>query len=116
MAVAVPNLPSSDLSVAIPFYVNTLGFRVVFDASDGVNGLVGIERDGMRINLDCPMDGHGRRACVSLEVEDVDALFAEWSTILALETPPVDQVWGSRTFGFQDPDDNTVFVLGPIRG
>ncbi|MFZ4508554.1 MAG: VOC family protein [Fimbriimonas sp.] len=117
MGIAVPNLPSSDLSVAKKFYVETLGFCVVFESTeDGVSGLIGLERDGMRINIDAPMDGHGRQACVSLEVEDVDALYAEWSSRLHLTEAPADQPWGSRTFGFQDPDENTVFVLGRTPG
>jgi hypothetical protein len=74
---------------------------------------MGLERDGIRINIDSPMDGHGRRACVSIEVDDVDPLYAEWSATIHEIAPPASQPWGARTFGFQDPDDNTVFVLGP---
>ena len=114
MSVAVANLPSCDLSVAKRFYVDTLGFAVIFESTeDGHTGLIGLERGGMRINIDSPMDGHGRRACVSLEVDDVDVLYQEWSSRLTALQPPQDQPWGARTFGFQDPDDNTVFVLGP---
>lgn len=112
MSIAVSNLPATDLLVAKEFYVDKLGFRVIFEASeDGHTGLVGLEKDGMRINIDAPMDGHGRQACVSLEVDDIDALYAEWSVRIGLTTPPVMQPWGARTFEFQDPDDNTVFVL-----
>lgn len=115
MNIAVSNLPADDLSVAKAFYVDKLGFKVLFDSSeDGRSGLIGLERDGMRINIDAPMDGHGRHACVSLEVDDIDALYAEWSQRLGLTEPPVSQPWGARTFEFQDPDDNTVFVLAPI--
>ncbi|MCC6686424.1 MAG: VOC family protein [Fimbriimonadaceae bacterium] len=113
MSIAVPNLPSSDLAVATDFYVETLGFAIVFDSSeDGHSGIIGLEREGMRINVDSPMDGHGRKACVSLEVDNVDSLHEEWAAKLKDLQPPVDQPWGARTFGFQDPDDNTVFVLG----
>lgn len=117
MAIAVPNLPSSNLSVGKAFYVDRLGFKIVFEASeDGVSGIMGLERDGMRINIDAPMSGHGRRACATLEVDDVDALYQEWSSALSLKEKPLDQPWGARTFGFQDPDDNTIFVLGSIDG
>lgn len=113
MNLAVPNLPASDLAVARVFYVETLGFQVLFEAAESAHaGLIGLEKDGMRINIDAPMDGHGRQACVSLEVEDIDALFAEWAPRLGLVDPPQTQPWGARTFEFQDPDDNTVFVLG----
>lgn len=113
MSIAVPNLPASDLGVAKQFYVDLLGFKVVFEATDdGHTGIIGLERDGMRINVDAPMDGHGRQACVSLEVDEFDALYAEWSSRLDALRPPIDQPWGARSFELQDPDDNTIFVLG----
>ncbi|HLO98614.1 MAG TPA: VOC family protein [Fimbriimonas sp.] len=113
MNIAVPNLPCLDLSQAKDFYVGKLGFGVVFEAPFSENsGLVGLELDGMRINLDAPMEGHGRQACVSLEVDDIDSLYARWSQKLPEIQPPVVQSWGAKTFGFQDPDDNTIFVLG----
>jgi catechol 2,3-dioxygenase-like lactoylglutathione lyase family enzyme len=116
VSIAVPNLPSSDLAVAKRFYVDLLGFAVTFESSeDGHTGIVGLERDGMRINLDAPMDGHGRKVCVSLEVDDIDQLYREWSSKVDGIEQPVKQEWGASTFGFQDPDDNTVFVLGEAR-
>ena len=76
MALAVPVIPADDLAVAKDFYVNRLGFRVLFEASDdGKTGLLGIERDGMRITIDCPMNGHGRDACVSLLVNNGNTIF-----------------------------------------
>jgi catechol 2,3-dioxygenase-like lactoylglutathione lyase family enzyme len=67
---AVPVLPVDDLRLAREFYVDKLGFSVRFEASeDGRTGLLGIARGSIAITLDCPMDGHGRQACVSLEVE-----------------------------------------------
>jgi catechol 2,3-dioxygenase-like lactoylglutathione lyase family enzyme len=115
MSLAIRNLPAVDLNAARRFYVDRLGFKVIFDSSDGgAEGLVGLERDGMRINIDAPMDGHGRKACVTLEVDNIEALHAEWIKALNLDEPLIDQPWGARPFGFQDPDDNTVFVLGNV--
>ena len=112
MNIAVPNLPSADLAVSRPFYVETLGFKIQYDTSEGgTSGLLLLERDGMRINIDSPMDGHGRQACVSLEVEDIDSLYAEWASKIPDLRPPVEEAWGARTFGFQDPDHNTIFVI-----
>ena len=80
MEQAIPILPADDLAVARAFYVDGLGFRVLFEASeDGRSGLLGLERGTIRLTLDSPMDGHGRNACVSLEVEDADAYYREWS-------------------------------------
>ena len=117
MARAVPVLPTDDLTAARAFYVEGLGFRVTFDVEydDGAGGLLGVERDGMAINLDCPMHGHGRHACVTLEVDDADALYGDWSARVRLAAPPRDEEWGARTFSVEDPSGNTLFVIGPAR-
>src|SRR5438270_13772691 len=73
---AIPILPADDLRLARQFYVDKLGFHVRYDVSeDGVTGLLGIVRGGIEITIDCPMSGHGRRACVSLRVTDADAYY-----------------------------------------
>lgn len=113
---AVPILPTDDLAVARAFYVDRLGFRVTFAASaDGHVGLLGVARGGIALTLDCPMAGHGRHACVALEVADADACYREWSAVVTVPTPPRDQPWGARTFDFSDPAGNTLFVIGPAR-
>jgi catechol 2,3-dioxygenase-like lactoylglutathione lyase family enzyme len=113
---AVPVLPVDDLRLAREFYVDKLGFSVRFEASeDGRTGLLGIARGSIAITLDCPMDGHGRQACVSLEVESADRYYAEWSSRVPAVQAPRDETWGARTFGLQDPFDNTIFVIAPVR-
>lgn len=113
---AVPILPADDLRVATDFYAGKLGFRILFEASDdGRHGLLGLVRGTIRITLDCPMDGHGRNACVALEVDDADACFEEWSQREDVLRPPRDEPWGARTFDFLDPFGNTIFVIGPTR-
>lgn len=113
---AIPILPAEDLSVARDFYVSKLGFQIVFEASDdGKNGLLALERGSIRMTIDSPMDGHGRNACVSLEVDDADAYFAEWSANVAVLRHPKDEPWGARVFDLLDPFGNTIFVMGPLR-
>jgi len=112
---AVPVLPADDLAVAKSFYVEGLGFRVVFEASDdGKAGLLGVERGGIRITIDSPMSGHGREACVSLEVDSADAYYEEWRSRVEISRPPKDEPWGARTFDVIDPFGNTIFVIGPL--
>ena len=112
---AVPILPADDLAAAKAFYVDGLGFRVTFEASeDGRTGLLGLERGGIRLTLDSPMDGHGRNACVSLEVNDADAYYREWNAKVPVLRPPRDENWGARTFDLLDPSGNTIFVMGPV--
>jgi uncharacterized glyoxalase superfamily protein PhnB len=113
---AIPHLPADDLRLAKEFYVTKLGFQVAYEASDdGKSGILGLTRGGIQIAIDSPMEGHGRNACVSLEVEDADAYFNEWSPKAAVLRPPHDEPWGARTFDLLDPFGNTLFVMGPIR-
>ena len=116
MEMAIPQLPGDDLGVAKAFYLDGLGFGVSFEASeDGKTGLLGLERGTIRVTIDCPKPGHGRDACVALEVEDADAYYEEWSGRVLVERPPHDEPWGARTFDLIDPFGNTIFVMGPIR-
>ena len=112
---AVPILPADDIGVAKDFYVDKLGFQVAFEASeDGRSGILGLRRGTIQITVDSPMDGHGRNACVSLEVGNADAYYDEWSAKVATLRPPHDEPWGARTFDLLDPFGNTIFVMGPV--
>jgi len=115
MELAVPILPADDLAIAKQFYVDALGFEVTFEASDdGHTGLLGVHRGTIQITLDCPMDGHGREACVSLRVDDADRYYNEWRGRTAVKRPPRNEEWGARTFDLIDPFGNTIFVIGPV--
>ena len=111
---ATPILPADDLSVAKSFYVDRLGFSIRFEVSeDGRNGLLGLQRGTIYLTLDSPMSGHGREACVSLEVEDADTYYDEWRQQVVVQRPPKDEDWGARTFALIDPFGNTIFVIAP---
>jgi catechol 2,3-dioxygenase-like lactoylglutathione lyase family enzyme len=113
---AIPILPTEDLTTAKTFYVDGLGFQVTFETShDGRSGLLGLERGTIQLTLDSPMNGHGRNACVSLQVDDADIYYREWSAKVAVLRGPKDEEWGARTFDLLDPSGNTIFVMGPIR-
>jgi uncharacterized glyoxalase superfamily protein PhnB len=114
MEQAVPILPVDDLGAAKEFYVQRLGFQVLYEASDdGRTGILGLARGTIRITLDCPMAGHGRDACVSLLVENADAYYDEWKQQVEIRTPPKNESWDGRTFDVIDPFGNTIFVIGP---
>jgi uncharacterized glyoxalase superfamily protein PhnB len=114
---AIPILPMEDVEAAKTFYVNGLGFHVVFEASypydRGDGTIIGLERGNARLHLDYPMPGHGRDACVYLDVNDADTLYQEWQSRVEIRRPPENQPWGSRTFDVIDPFGNTLFVVGP---
>ena len=112
---AIPILPADDLSVAKDFYVNGLGFDVRFEVTYGSGGMLGLERGSILLTIDSPMSGHGRDACVSLQVEDADAYYNEWKQKVEIRRPPKDEEWGARTFDVLDPSGNTIFVMGPTK-
>jgi uncharacterized glyoxalase superfamily protein PhnB len=113
---AIPVLPADDLRVAKEFYVNRLGFGVRFEATeDGTRGLLGVDRGTISLTLDCPMTGHGREACVSLQVDDADAYYDEWRDRVEIRRAPQNESWGARTFDVIDPFGNTIFVMGPVK-
>ncbi len=112
---AIPILPADNLADAKAFYVDKLGFRVTFEASeDGRTGLIGLKRGSIELTIDSPMDGHGRDACVSLHVDDADAYYREWSEKVKVLRAPKSEAWGARTFDLLDPSGNTIFVMGPV--
>lgn len=112
---AIPILPADDLRVARAFYVDRLGFTVRFEASeDGQHGLLGIDLGTISLTLDSPMAGHGRDACVSLQVESADAYYNVWRQQVEIRHPPKNEPWGARTFDLIDPFGNTIFVMGPV--
>ncbi len=113
---AIPVLPADDLRIAKEFYVKRLGFKVRFEATeDGKAGLLGVDRGGISITLDSPMSGHGREACVSLQVDSADAYYDEWRDRVEIRRPPQNEPWGARTFDVIDPFGNTIFVMGPLK-
>src|SRR5437773_1055564 len=77
--------------------------------------LLGLQLGTIELTLDCPMDGHGRNACVSLHVTDADAYYREWSAKVTSLRSPKNEEWGARTFDLLDPSGNTLFVIGPVR-
>jgi catechol 2,3-dioxygenase-like lactoylglutathione lyase family enzyme len=111
---AVAVLPGDDLDVARKFYVDGLGFSVAWQATeDGKTGLMGFVRGTMALTIDVPMDGHGRNACVTLEVESADRYYEEWRQKVEIKRQPQNEDWGARTFSVTDPSGNTIFVIGP---
>jgi catechol 2,3-dioxygenase-like lactoylglutathione lyase family enzyme len=106
---AVPILPADDLTVAKAFYVDGLGFRVIFETSeDGRSGLLSLERGTIQLTLDSPMKGHGRDACVAFHVDDVNSYYREWSAKVSVLRAPRDEEWGARTFDLPGPCGNTL--------
>ena len=89
---AVPVLPADDLATAKAFYVDALGFSVLFEESpDGKRGIMGLQRGTLYLTIDAPMSGHGRDACVSLLVDSADSYYEEWRQRVVIERAPKDE-------------------------
>ncbi|MES2623944.1 MAG: glyoxalase superfamily protein [Pseudomonadota bacterium] len=111
---AIPILPVDNLYLAKLFYVDALGFHVVFETSDDdVSGIMGIARGTIGLTLECPMKGHGRHVCVALEVDSTDFYYEEWRHKVKINRAPQNETWNARTFDLSDPFGNTIFVIGP---
>jgi catechol 2,3-dioxygenase-like lactoylglutathione lyase family enzyme len=109
-------LPVANLRQAIDFYVDTLGFRLGFNA--GSYG--GVRRDAIEIHFN-RVDGSngGERSGCRIEVTDIRRLYAEFRERGVID-PAHDiaaQPWGTTEFTVRDPDGNAltfveVFGLG----
>jgi catechol 2,3-dioxygenase-like lactoylglutathione lyase family enzyme len=112
----IPELSCRDLQHSIDFYVNALGFSVRFARE----GFAFLERGKLQIMLDQAGEGWetapleyplGRGVNFSMEVNDVDMLFANLPSDVAIFRPLAenwyrenDQEHGQREFLIQDPD------------
>jgi catechol 2,3-dioxygenase-like lactoylglutathione lyase family enzyme len=109
----IPILDVRDVEAALRFYVERLGFQVDFRYEDDPNNYAGVCRGGVFLHMQWQHEDHFRdgtagRLRVRILVDDPDALFEEYRPKGVLgETSRVrDTVWGTREFGFRDPDGN----------
>jgi len=108
---AIPLLHVSNAAAAVEFYSNGLGFQVEFaHRPEGVVSdpcYMGLSRDGVWINLSSFSGDGVAGGVVNLMVDNVDRLYAEFTAKhVAVDTPPVDQTWGSREMYVKDFDGN----------
>lgn len=110
---AIPLLHVSSAAAAIAFYCDGLGFELNFahrpDHVEADPCYMGIARDGVWLHLSS-FSGDGVAGGVAnLLVDDVDVLYAEFvARGVAIDTPPVDQSWGTREMYVKDLDRNCI--------
>ena len=109
---AIPLLHVSDPVVAEKFYCDNLGFQKTFEYRPfGESGpcYFGLMRDGLTIHLSSFPEDSKSGGAVVLIVEDVDALYKEFSAKNTLiDLTPTDQSWGNREMYIKDPDENSI--------
>ena len=111
---AVPNLPVEDLDKSREFYAGFLGFDVAMD-EEGFTMFASPSNRTAQITVadkDNPGQDRGISvAKVSVEVEDVDALYGEAVRRgLEIVYPLTDEPWGIRRFFVRDPDGTVINV------
>lgn len=117
-----PTICADDVAATRDFYVDVLGFAVVFDsgwyvqleAPDGTKPQIGIvERE--HETVPAGFRHHPAGVLVSIEVDDVDVVHAR-VTAAGLEMPLSlrDEAFGQRHFMTVDPSGTLVDVITPI--
>ena len=109
----IPILDVRDVEAALRFYVERLGFQIDFRYEEDPNNYAGVRRGGVSLHMQWQHEDHFRdgtagRLRVRIVVDDPDALFEEYRAkgVLDETTRVRDTVWGTREFGFRDPDGN----------
>ena len=111
LPIPVPQIPVSDLTRAISFYQERLGFTLDWKYEDG---LAGVSRDEARLFLD-RVEGplHPVRVWLNLgSVAEVDALYSDWkSSGVSIVSKPAQKPWGLYEFIAEDCDRNSYRVF-----
>jgi catechol 2,3-dioxygenase-like lactoylglutathione lyase family enzyme len=110
---AIPILDVRHIEEALSFYVDRLGFVVDFRYEKDPENYAGVRRDDVRLHMQRREseqfdNGTAGGLRFRIPVDDPDALFAEFRAMGVLdddiEVHETD--WGTREFGFRDPDGN----------
>jgi len=113
----VPLITVEDLRASVAFFVDQLGFELVF-LSQGMVNLrhpdSGLELGFLRpLGDELPFGGHG--LTYGLEVDDVDAEYQRMRGAgIDTDGPPRDNPWGDRSFTVVDPNGISLHIHQPI--
>jgi uncharacterized glyoxalase superfamily protein PhnB len=108
---ALPELPFDDVTAAVAYYRDVLGFRINYQQHDlGV-----MYRDEITVLLIARTERHKRIGSFEVSVEDADALYAELSAKSAnLHGEPVSHPWGLRDFRVLELEGNRITFAQPF--
>lgn len=106
-----PVLPVKNVPKAIAYYVEKLGFKLLFKDAGDAPGYAGVGRDGLELHLqwhDPAEFDNVEKLSLRLLIDGVDALFNEYSQqdVFHAQTALRDTAWGTREFAFYDLDGN----------
>jgi uncharacterized glyoxalase superfamily protein PhnB len=113
-----PVLPARDVSEAVRFYVERLGFELAFQDAPERPQYAGVRRGGVVLHLQFQFEkdfqaGTAGQCMLRLLVDDPDALFEEYQDkgVFNEWTQLIDTAWGTREFGFFDLNKNGLTFL-----
>ena len=108
----IPLLPVRNVSQAIGYYTERLGFRLSFQEDPHDPQYAEVQRDGMCLHLQWHDPADFGEAVDGLMlrfvIDDVDALFAEYQDkqVFQDHTAVSETPWNTREFAFYDLDGN----------
>lgn len=120
-----PIVGSRDLDRTNAFYVERLGFELAFDDTNEPRNYIGLRRDDVELHFQFQYEDEMASTRLRLKVSDPDELLADFQSRQAFTTsstpaasssapqvrltqPLADTPWGTREFGFYDPDGNAL--------
>lgn len=114
----IPLLRVSNTASAQAFYCHGLGFHLEFAQRADINSedpcYMGVSRDGVWLHLSSFSNDGIRGSVVNVIVDNVDDLHAEFARRgVPIDTPPIDQSWGSREMYVKDTDKNCLRFIQP---
>ncbi|HEX5475153.1 MAG TPA: VOC family protein [Vicinamibacterales bacterium] len=113
LALAIPILDVRDVEAALRYYVERLGFEIDFRYENDPGNYAGVRRDDVSLHMQWQHDDHFKKGTAGqlrfrIQVDDPDSLCDEYRRRGALDqrVEVRDTEWGTREFGFRDPDGN----------
>ncbi len=112
-----PILAVHDLSQAIAFYRDVLGFELSWSWGEPAE-LAAMCRDGIEITLTCRADSSPvGTSHVYFGLSDVDACYGAIQRVGSTIVAPIgDRAYGMRDFRIADPSGNELGIGQPIAG
>ena len=103
-----PVLPVKDVSKAVDYYINKLGFNLAFSDTTDAHGYAGISRDGIEIHLqwhdEIEWVNGLDRPMLRIYVDNIEALYNAYKTqdVFHNNNSLKETPWGTKEFAFYD--------------
>ncbi len=109
----IPILDVRNVDEALRYYVERLGFQLEFRYAADPENYAGVFRDNVYLHMQWQHQEHfaqgtAGRLRIRIAVDDPDALLQEFQQTGAVDVTAAVRTteWGTREFGFRDPDGN----------